>query len=364
MVSATRELAWRALVTFVRGKSRVSRRVAVGALAIGVAWHTRSAGAEAGSKEQASSETSSNLAADSPGVELEWRAPPECPDLATVKRRIEGLLGQPLDVPRRQRVKVHATVHRNQQGHFELLLSLTSNGHITDDKLLARQCAALGDAAALKAALATDPIATARAIEVSTLNAGPRADRASTGTELARELEAPQSKAESGVRLFAGAAAGPLPGIALGTGLSLWSQRSVWRGEFGVQGLWGQPARYPAMPSVGAHLQLFTGIVRGCPVLGAGNVELPICIGFEGGVMRAEGFGLERAETSSRWWGALVLSQGIDVRVSARLSFWLEAGGVGSLLKPRFYVQNLGDLYAAPALSGRLWAGCEIRWAR
>jgi hypothetical protein len=118
------------------------------------------------------------------------------------------------------------------------------------------------------------------------------------------------------------------------------------------------------MPSVGAHLQLFTGIMRGCRVPRAGDVELPICIGLEGGVMRGGGFGLERAEASSRWWGALVVTQAVNVRLSTRLSFWVEADAVGLLLRPRFYVQNLGTLYTAAPLSGRFLAGFEIRWAR
>jgi hypothetical protein len=56
------------------------------------------------------------VAPDRPGVELEWQAPPECPDLDTVKRHTEGLLGQPLDALRSQHVKVHAKDHRNEGG--------------------------------------------------------------------------------------------------------------------------------------------------------------------------------------------------------------------------------------------------------
>lgn len=299
-----------------------------------------------------------------PSVQIEWEAPPECPNAEDIKAHAERLLGQPLGAPRAQQVVARATVHRNEAGNWELRLSLTSNDRVAEDTLIAKQCTALGDATALKVALAIDPVATARAIEMAAVETKPKRAPPSPEPVHAPESAAPPSAAPGsfGLRLTAGAGLGLLPSAAGGAALAFWLQRSAWRAELAGQGFWGGAARYEQLPAVGAQLQLFSAVARGCPVARAGELEFPICLGLELGAMRGEGFGVERTDTAHSWWGAVVLGPALRAPVSQALSFWLEADGAFAFLRPGFSVRNLGTLYSPGPGSARIWAGGEIRF--
>ena len=311
-----------------------------------------------------------NNPTDSPHVDVQWEAPAECPDLSAVRRRAERLLGQPLNTPRAQQLLARAKVHRNEAGNWELWLSLTANQRVAQETLVAKQCSALADATALKVALAIDPVATARAIEVVALEEKPQPKLATSPRDFAEPSapsRAPPAEAvltTSGLRLAGGAGLGLLPGVARRAALSFWLQRSQWRVELAGQGYLGGDARYPQMPTVGANLELFSGLSRVCPVARAGGLEFPLCLGLELGFMRGVGFGLEIPEKSYSWWGAVVLGPALRLPVSEAVSLWFEADGVMPFLKPGFNVRNLGTLYTAAPGSARLWAGCEIRLSR
>lgn len=307
----------------------------------------------------------SGLAPDALRVEIHWDAPAECPDLSAVREHAERLLGQSLDAPRTQQIVARAKVHRNEAGNWELWLSLTANNRVAQETLIAKQCRALADATALKVALAIDPVATAHAIEVATVDTvpsprpaairQPSPDQPSTSTPVS---------SSGGVRLAGGAAVGLLPGIGGGAGLTLWLQHAPWRAELAGQGFWGGDAHDERLATVGAHLQLFSGSARGCRVVRAGSVEFPLCLGAELGVMHGAGFGLENTEKSNSWWAALVFGPALRLPLSDAISLWFAADGVVPLLRPGFTVRNLGTLYTAAPGSARAWVGCEFRLSR
>jgi hypothetical protein len=298
-------------------------------------------------------------------VDIQWDAPPECPDVSAVRAHAERLLGQPLATPRAQQILARAKVHRNEAGNWELWLSLTANDRVAQETLIAKQCSALADATALKVALAIDPVATARAIEVAALEVVPEPKAASAAPEVVvpQPVAPPAAEAPTsgGVRLTGGAGLGLLPGVARSAALSLWLQRSRWRAELAGQGFWGDDAHDEQVPTVGARLQLLSALARGCPVARAGGVEFPLCLGLEFGFMSGAGFGLEIAEKSHSWWGSVVLGPALRLPVSGAVSLWFEADGVVPFLKPGFNIRNLGTLYTAAPGSARLWVGCEIR---
>jgi hypothetical protein len=306
----------------------------------------------------------SNLA-DPPRVDIEWEAPAECPDLRAVRRRAERLLGQPLNTPRAQQLLARAQVHRNEAGNWELRLSLTGNQSVAEETLIAKQCSALADATALKVALAIDPVATARAIEVVALAPEPQPKLVARPSDVVQQSAPSQAPfAAGGVRVAGGGGFGLLPGVARGAALSLWVERSQWRVELAGQGYFGGDARYQQMPTVGASLNLFSGLARVCPVARASGLEFPLCVGLELGFMRGVGFGLEIPEKSNSWWGAVVLGPAFRLPVSEAVALWFEADGVAPFLRPGFNVRNLGTLYTAAPGSARLWVGCEIRLSR
>jgi hypothetical protein len=308
---------------------------------------------------------------DASRVDIQWDAPPDCPDVSAVRAHAERLLGQPLATPRAQQILARAKVHRNEAGNWELWLSLTANDRVAQETLIAKQCSALADATALKVALAIDPVATARAIEVAALEAvsEPKATSAPLEVGVPQPVappapEAPTSPTSGGVRLTGGAGLGLLPGVARSAALNLWLQRSQWRAELAGQGFFGDDAHDARVPTVGARLQLFSALARGCPVARAGSVEFPLCLGLELGFMSGAGFGLEIAEKSNSWWGSVVLGPALRLPVSGAISLWFEADGVVPFLKPGFNIRNLGTLYTAAPGSARLWVGCEIRLSR
>jgi hypothetical protein len=299
-------------------------------------------------------------------VEIEWDAPPGCPDADSVRDYAARLLGQPLDTPRAQHVSARATVRRNDAGNWELTLLLTSNQNVAEETLVAKLCSSLADATGLKVALATDPEAATRAMETAPgveapapSAPGPTAEPAAPSSE-----PADRGRARFGVRAEGAVDFRVLPAVAPGAALTVWLQRSSWRAELTGRAFWGGDARFQQLPAVGAHLQLFSGASRVCAVLPARAVSFPICLGGELGFMRGEGFGAQQNSTSHSLWGAVVAGPALQLPVANAVALWLGAEGVFSFLRPGFNVRNLGTLYTAPPVSARIGVGCEVRFGR
>ena len=288
-------------------------------------------------------------ASDGAPVEIVWEAPPECPDADSVVRYAERLLGQPLSTPRSQRVFARATVHRDEVGNWDLGLLLTSNGNVSEETLVAKQCATLRDAVGLQVALATDPVAAARAIETGTITKGPEPNSPPTGANpAAYPSEHPaKPRAQVGVRLTGGADLGLLPSIEQGAALTLWVQRSAWRAELSGLGFGGSSAHFESMPAIGAHLQLYSGLARGCAVPRIGRAELPVCLGFELGVMRGEGFGAQMPGTSHSLWGAIAVGPALRLPITQTVSL-ARSRRAGFLFETRLQRAQSRDLLHGP----------------
>lgn len=308
-------------------------------------------------------------------VEIEWQAPSECPDSRSVKAHTERLLGQPLHAAPNQRVVARASVRRNEAGNWQLSLSLASNEQVAEETLVAKQCRALADATALKVALAIDPLATARAIEASAqrVQVGPPAlegravsteQKDTEEGEYAEEAPQPASVVQGGVRLDLGAGLDLLPGLALGGNVGVWLQRFGWRGELSGRAFVGEASAYPKMPAVGARLQLFGGVLRGCHLWSAGSIELPLCLGVDAGVSRGIGFGLATVNSATSWWAAVELGPALRLPLSERVAIWIEADANLPFLRSGFNVRNLGSVYTTPPVAAMGWVGCEIRLSR
>jgi len=300
-------------------------------------------------------------------IVIQWEAPPECPDVNSVKLYAERLLGQPLDARRSQNVAAQAKVRRNEAGNWELRLSLSVGDRVEDNVLVAKQCRALADATALKVALASDPLAVVELIQPiaapPSIESDEKAGRGAAGTDQYRSdagRSASRRAARVALRATGGAGFGPLPGIGPGAGLFGSLQFQSFRAELGGQVFWGTEAHYAELPNVGAHLQLVSGIARGCATPSAGRLTFPICLGFELGFMRGEGFGVATTRVSGSAWGAIVVGPALRVPVSPLVSFWLEADAVMPVLRPGVHVRNLDTLYLAPSGGSRAWAGLEM----
>jgi hypothetical protein len=63
-----------------------------------------------------------------------------------------------------------------------------------------------------------------------------------------------------------------------------------------------------------------------------------------------------------RVWVALVGAARLEARATDRVFLPLEVGLEVPLIRERFYVENVGDLYRPPALTVRLTAGVQVEF--
>jgi hypothetical protein len=304
-----------------------------------------------------------------PRAELSWEAPAECPTQDQVRSYAERLLGKPIAGPAGKAIEAQGQVRRNDTGHWELSLRIVVGDHVEQETLVARQCRALGDAMALKVALACDPFAVVDAVqsdeaaptEPAAAPAPPPSAPASTRAPAGRDRS---SAPRLGLRPSGGIGFEQLPGVSPGVALfGSVAWRTV-RVELGAQYYFGRDAHYPDLPSIGAHLQLVSGVVRGCLVPTLGAVGLPLCGGFELGLMRGQGFGVEEAFAAESAWAAVVAGPAVRVAVAPWAALWLEGDAVISLVRPGFRMRNLGTLYTAPGSGARALLGLEVQFAR
>ena len=89
---------------------------------------------------------------------LDWHAPPGCPTGTAIQARVDALLGGP--VPLARVMRVAGEVRAQGDGWQVVLVARTGDGRARR-RLQGRDCAALGEVAALVVALAIDPTAVA-----------------------------------------------------------------------------------------------------------------------------------------------------------------------------------------------------------
>jgi hypothetical protein len=288
---------------------------------------------------------------------LEWDAPAECPDLSSVKRYAERLLGASVDSSCGGSLHARGKVLPTEAGQWRLELSIQVGAHLEEETLVANQCRALGDSMALKLALACDPLAVVQTIQ-------PEAETPAPPPPVARnDRPSPATQIAWGLRAMGGAGFNQLPGVSPGAALFSSLSLPALRFELGGQIYWGAEARYAALPHVGAHLRLYSGTARACLVPRVGVFGFPVCGGLELGWMEGEGFGVEQPFTARSLWGAVSLAAAVRVPVDSQVALWVEGGAVAAFLRPGFNMRNLGELYVAPGGGARATAGLDINFS-
>jgi len=278
-----------------------------------------------------------------------WQAPQGCPSPETVRALIANWLGQTGGELELGAVSVAARVRAEGDG-FVLDMTLKSPAGSDREQHAARRCETLSKIVALKVALAVDPVAALEAAE-------PKASRRP------RLLSpTPERTLAGALRAAGGVALGPLPGVAPTislTGSLIWPD---FRGELGLGYRFRRTVTYDALPGVGAELEMLAATGRVCPTATLGRIEIPLCVGVEGGIVRAEGFGVADAKTSDRPWVALVIGPALTVPLFAGVYVWLEADAGFGIVLPSFRVRNLPRLYQAESGAAQAVAGLELRF--
>jgi hypothetical protein len=304
------------------------------------------------------------------GVDLSWTAPDGCPDAAYVTSYLERLLGRHIEPSSESAIRAVGTVRKNEVGNWELAFRISVSDRVAEEVLVASKCRALADATVLKTALAADPLAVVDAIEARPASgAGGTASGGSSGSPAG---EPPLALSSVGfvpapeptlvrLRVEGVGIMGPMPALGRGGGVYASLQHGRVRFELGGEIAWGGETRSSSAPSVGAHLSLISGAARTCLLLPReGRWSVPICGGFELGVMHGAGFGAAVPESAQSLWGAAVVGPAVRFSASRRWALWVELDAVVPLIRPGFYVENLGTLYVAPAAGTRGAVGLEV----
>ncbi|HWB76211.1 MAG TPA: hypothetical protein VG755_14675 [Nannocystaceae bacterium] len=305
-------------------------------------------------------------------LELVWRAPERCPTQADILRRLDVLL--PGDSNGEGVLHVECDVTVDPSG-ARLQLVSTFRGTTERREITADDCGALGEATAVLLAvalepsargpesppkpaptvteppIAEDPVEDPIAADPVAPKIAPIAPVTTTTPTRRAPLAIPS---HFGLRIAGGLEVGGVPppsGAVQLAGLVLWR-----RARLEIHAAYLPPRRRAE-----ARYQLVTAGARGCGRLFAREVEFPLCLGAEAGLMRGRADG--RPAVNGPWLGVLA-SAGVS-RAWGPVAIWAAVEGLGSVLWTEFRVD--GDLRFKPsAVSMRALFGIELRasWKR
>lgn len=340
-----------------------------------------------------------------PEAPLRWQAPPECPPVDAVERRIEALLGGPFAV---HGVEAEAIVEPAPNGGWSLALT-TRRGALEERRTLeARECETLANALALVLAVLADPVAVGVALaaeqgesgaepvrrpppppppsqvpdttedpeplpeepELTPLPGAPvelTVDDVPIDSGLKEQAEATAAEPFTwSLRLAGGAEFGALPSASGGLAGALGARRG--RGGVELSGLYVFPrtAAIPSLSGASVWSRLWTIGARGCGSPLQGDLEIPLCAGIELGALDGEGRGLLSPERQRRLWVALVAAPSLRWSFSEAVALWIGGELAVPLVAPTYVVDVTGstaDIVAhrASPVTGRVLVGFEVR---
>jgi hypothetical protein len=305
---------------------------------------------------------------------LEWSAPDGCPDEHEIRSAIDRYLGRDDFDGALDDVRISGSAALTPRGTWQLTTAVTLPGAVVDRAVEANQCADLANAAGLMIAVALDPLRVSQqVVPVQELESVPPA---LTVEEVAQVEEESKGEAATStpsmdrVRAFslelrAGAAGeiGTTPKLRGGTWLAFAIVLQHVRVE--VSGQWWFPRAirpFPESPGAGASIQMGGAAVRTCYVPRVRRLELPACLAFEGGLLRARGIGLDEARVSRRPWLAFVAGQELVFMAWRGFGVWLALDAVVNLMRPRFFVEDLGPVLTPGIVSFRFMGGPAVRF--
>lgn len=291
-------------------------------------------------------------------IDLHWDAPAQCPTADRIEEHYRSLLTEP--VAGVGTMRVDAKVSPTERG-YRLELTTDYYDQVEQRRLDALHCKELADATAIVVAVALEPsmsLAPPPAMDrvsdepapsepehttpapppdagppIST-QTGPTTPNPEPVDALIEPViepdpeptPAPRPRPQAAIRLASGVERGVVP---LMTGLGELSLGLVWprvRLELSGRYLW--PRRVPGPQQASALMQLGAVGVQVCARSRLGPVELPVCGGVEGGVIRADSRDLDPTDRIFGPWLGPSASAGIAHHWS-RVGIWASGMVVG-----------------------------------
>lgn len=282
-------------------------------------------------------------------IELQWSAPPGCPDADDVRARVEALLA----TDRHERVRARAEVIARAAGGWSLELAIEAEHGAHTHTWHAERCDVLADATALTIAVAAAPTEIAERLVPE-----PRA--IATTPSPGRAVSAPRApprddiQRTTRVQLYARvqACVGSLvlPQLDVGGAIGLGLAHRRLRVEL-VGGAFGP--RVAELRDTGARVRMLAGTIdaRGCWMAGD-RVALGLCGMFEVAIVRGSG---ERTATPSvehDAWLALGVGPLVQIPLAPRWQLHLGADAMFAVRRPRFAVREAPDDVAHTGATG------------
>lgn len=300
---------------------------------------------------------------------VQWTAPASCPDDAAVEARIAAL------VEVSEAIAPTQAIVTEREGGFEVELVSTIEGETQRRTLTAPTCETVADAAAAVIAVTIDPVAAdppsevVPPVEVAPATVVPKtAPTTTTATRPADREPVPRTPNERrpleiGLHLGGGygSAIAPRGSGVLGAGLSV--GRRPWSLE--AEGRVWTPRTFEAdSETFGARVFMATAMLVGCLRPPSDRVEVPLCLGVEGGAERVSPTRLVDGRVAVYPWFAPLLRVGVRVRVNALLGVILRAEAAVPGLRAAINIEGFGQLWQTQAVSARVLAGLDFRWIR
>ena len=267
---------------------------------------------------------------------LDWNAPSGCPDAATVEHAVKHASGEsawqsPLDV--------EAEVERIATGYALTLVVRTSTGE-SRERILASDCSLFVRLIAVKVSL------------------------------LVTEAEPTRPAAYGGsawsVRVQGIVTMLPVPPPAFGLALGGAYRTRLLRLELLGSYVFPRTRSFEQQPRAGGTFQAWSAAARACFVSPWPRAELLFelagCGGIEAGLVRGSGFGVSPAKVTDRPFSMASASLSITIPLSPMFALRADIDLLLGLLRPSFFVRNLGTAHRVPSLGARGFLGAELRW--
>lgn len=290
--------------------------------------------------------------APSPGTELElqWAAPPQCPQAPTVRAAIDANLGQATFDAALSSIVARGTITPDG-GAWQLDVEVSLPSGRVERSVVGRDCEDLASAAGLMIAVALDPLRVVDTVgepppSLIRPDAVPQADEEER-PELSprRQPLVPKGRERLlieprvGGVLEIGSLGLVRGGVAAGVGFV----GPRWRVDIVAQWWAPRPVRpFGAALDAGVSVQQVGGGARACVRSRVGPVELPTCLGFEAGVAVAGGIGLDEPRNAALPWAAAVVGQELTWVSRRRVGVFVGADAMLHVVRPRFRVADLG----------------------
>lgn len=321
------------------------------------------------------------------GVQVDWRAPAECPDAATFLRQLSGTVGRPLHFDPQATASLHANVVHDVGTApvvYRLELTTAVEDQIEIRSLEAAECDDLIEASALVAALTLEPFARPESgrvpepqptsVEIPDARPATPVPQSESATKRVESRAAHQHPTPPSRRptppnigaafVDAGLGIGTTTTIAGGLIGGLGWQRGRARIEVSARHWFARRTR----SSPGSQLFATAAGLHGCFVPQTAHFEFPLCGGVSAGALTARGTGTAVApQRQTVPWLAILTRAGVAWPVTP----WLALRGGAELAavpsRAVFHVKSAnGDrrVYAAPPVNARLTLGVELRFFR